>query len=351
MARILYRVCGVGLGHATRSAEIIKELRKNHEVMIASYGSALDFLEERFERASELQWFELVYQEEIYHKGRTFLKMVPNIPLVAAQNFMTLAKIVREFKPQVIVSDFDVNSVYLGDLFRIPTLTISSMHIMNEVTFDLELKDKIAYYLTEKPVLQAFASTQYVLVPYFLKPEKPKIKNAFYFNPIIRREVLEEAEKAKETDFYLAYFSQEKLPALTELLEKFPFKFKVYPAEAYRVEDNIEFKRFSDEFIKDLAACKGVMCHGGVSLMSEAFFLKKPVCVFTDKQFFERYYNGLAAQKKGYGLVAETFSRPKLHEFFSRQEEFKKNILKANIQPSNQEIVAKVEELVEKVKK
>jgi uncharacterized protein (TIGR00661 family) len=131
MARILYTVCGVGLGHATRSAEVIKELRKKHEVMIASYGSALEYLEERFENASELQWFELVYDEEIYHKGKTFLKMVPNIPLVAAKNFMTLAKIVREFKPEVIVSDFDVNSVYLGDLFRIPTLTLSSMHIMS----------------------------------------------------------------------------------------------------------------------------------------------------------------------------------------------------------------------------
>jgi uncharacterized protein (TIGR00661 family) len=190
-----------------------------------------------------------------------------------------------------------------------------------------------------------------VLVPYFLKPEKQKVKNAFYFNPIIRREVAEEAEKAKEEDFYLAYFSQEKLPALTELLEKFPFKFKVYPAEAHRVEDNIEFKKFSKEFIKDLVSCKGVMCHGGVSLMSEAFYLKKPVCVFTDKQFFERYYNGLAGQHQGFGLVEETFSRAKLHEFFSRQAEFKKNLLKANLQPANQEIVAKISELVDKVKK
>ena len=351
MARILYTVCGVGLGHATRSTEIIKELKKNHEVLIASYGGALEYLRERFETASELKWFELVYKEEAYKKGRTFLKMVPKIPLVAAQNFLTLVKIVRRFKPEVIVSDFDVNSVYLGDIFRIPSMTISSMHIMNEVDFDLGMKDKIAYYLTEKPVLQAFASTQYLLVPFIFKPGRPRARNAFYFDPVIREEVLKKAGASKENDFYLAYFPPEKLPAITELLEKFPFKFKVYGNGGQRKAGNIEVKEFSPQFIEDLLACKGIICHGGVSLLSEAIYLKKPACVFTDKQFFERYYNGLAVQHQGFGLVEERFSRAKLHEFFSRQQEFKKNLLKANVQPANQQIIDKIEQLVQQLKK
>ena len=81
------------------------------------------------------------------------------------------------------------------------------------------------------------------------------------------------------------------------------------------------------------------------------FYLKKPVCVFTDKQFFERYYNGLAVQHQGFGLVEESFSRAKLHEFFSRQQEFKKNLWKANVQPANQQIIDKIEQLVQQLKK
>ena len=49
MARVLFTVCGIGMGHAARSSVIIKELMKEHEVLVVSYGDGYNFLKEQFD--------------------------------------------------------------------------------------------------------------------------------------------------------------------------------------------------------------------------------------------------------------------------------------------------------------
>src|SRR3989344_1202849 len=118
MAKILYTVCGVGLGHASRSAAIISKLLKKHDVLITSYGKAYDFLK-------------------------------------------------QEFKPDIIVTDFDVNGLYIAKLFNLPVVTISNMHILNYLPVEMKPKEKIEYLLTEKPMLDAFSPTDYLFVASF----------------------------------------------------------------------------------------------------------------------------------------------------------------------------------------
>src|SRR3989344_5278460 len=98
MAKILYTVCGVGLGHASRSAAIISKLLKRHDVLITSYGKAYDFLKQEFKSAREMRWFELVFKKERLSKSSTIFHNLPLLPYIAASNLMRAVRIVHQFK-------------------------------------------------------------------------------------------------------------------------------------------------------------------------------------------------------------------------------------------------------------
>src|SRR3989338_1817987 len=352
MAPILFTVCGLGLGHATRSSVLIRSLFKRHQVFIASYGSGYEYLgrefrEEMARNGAKLHWFELVFKGSQYLKARTFFQSLPLLPRVAATNFQKMVQLVRDFKPDLIISDFDVNGLYVGHLFRIPVITISNMHLMNYVKPHLKFNQMVEYYLTEKPVLNAFIASKYFIIPSLIKPE-PREKNVHFFHPIVRESLLA-AVPPVEGKHVLVYGSDEQIDPVLKLLPLFPDKkFIVYGKNVARKDRNLQFKVFSEKgFAKDLLSAQAVLCHGGTSILYEIVVFKKPVYVFTKPDFFERYFNGLLAQNLGFGELYEHASRENLSLFFRNLDFYRQALDAANIQPDNKAILKKINEIIE----
>ncbi len=318
---------------------------KKHSVMLASYGEGYEFLKKHFGQSHKLKWFELNFDGGSYDKKTTYLKNIPRAPYIIASNLFTLGKIVKEFKPDLIVSDFDVNGVYVGEFFGVPVVTLSNMHLLNFIEPPLEFNEKLKYYLTEKPVLKAFLGSDYFFISSIFKPSVWK-ENTFFFNPVVRREfAFPSPEKNGHTLVYLAPDSVHSiLPALKSLKEK---EFIVYGNNEAKAEGNVRLKEFSSrEFCRDLKQAESVICHGGISIISEATVLKKPMCVFSPKNFFERYFNGFLVQKLGFGELHETVSKSSLQGFFSSQRVYSENLESAGIRPANREVVEKIGELI-----
>jgi uncharacterized protein (TIGR00661 family) len=346
MARILFTICGVGRGHATRSSELIKRLMKRHEVFIVSYGDAYDFLKEKF-RVEQIKWFKIMYDKDRYKSVSTILYNLPRLPFIFANNFSKLHKVVKEFRPDIVISDFDVNGIYIAKLSGLPVITISNMHIMDYLKPDLKLNEKIDYVITQESMLKSFMGTDYFIIMHFTKP-KTKKKGVYFFYPIVRENVTR--LKPKDKGYFLVYSSAIQLQGLIPLLEKFPDKkFLVVGTDAKK-RHNIEFRKFldDDEFAKKLADCAAFMSHGGLSSMSEAFALEKPMYTFSSKKFYERYYNGEISQKLGIGFVEEKPTLGGLSEFFSSIPKYRKAIKKIRFSPDNDKITAKIEEIIKK---
>lgn len=347
LAKVLYTVCGIGMGHAMRSTPIIESLSKKHEILAASYGNAYDYLQKKFPIES-FEWFKLVFTGGRFRKTHTMLQNIPALPYIAAKNLLTAIKIFREFKPDIVVSDFDANGIYLAELFGIPSITISNMHLMNFEKIPLDLNEKIEYYLTEKPVLDSFNSTDYLLVTSLIQP-KACAKNTFFFKPLIRETVL--AGKTRDNGKIVVYSTPAELKSIIPVLSK-NFKnqeFIVFGAGKKQKKANIDFRQFGDKgFIEELKNCRAIMCHGGISLISEAAFLKKPIFIFTCKRFFERYYNGAIIQRLGYGTVQEQATKQNVSLFLKSVEKFKKNLDDADTRDGNKELTKKILEIIEK---
>jgi uncharacterized protein (TIGR00661 family) len=347
MSRVLFTVCGVRHGHAARSSLIIEELMKEHKVMVVSSDEGYRFLKKRFHGSQKLKWFKLVFNGAEFDATKTFLNGIVRLPYIASNNFYHLIKIGLKFKPEIIVSDFDVNGLYAGRLFRVPSILISNMHLIDFMDFDFELKEKIRFYLTQKAVLDLFLGFKYLLVSSFVKLQRKK-KNVFFFEPIVRKEIL----KAKPSieDFSLVYGSKNTLSNLIpELKKQENERFVVYWEGPEKSTGNIQFKHFNEKgIVEDLSNCKAVFSHGGISLLSEAVILKKPCYVFSSKKFFERYFNGYLIERLGFGSIQVSPSQENIKSFFNNLPVFQKNFKKKNIQPGNQKMIKKIKELIEK---
>jgi len=350
MAKILYSICGIGLGHATRAVEIISELQKDNELLICSYGKALNVLKRRCRNAAELKWFKLIFENGSYAKSKTFLYNIPLAPKIMAKNFLVLLKAIRKFQPDFVVSDFEVSALYLAEFLKIPNITISNMHIMKELDTLLPIKDSLVYYFTELPILEAFTTDKYYIT-YFFKPKKPKMKNAKFFYPIIRNEVRK--LKPKIGDYFLVYLGLDDLPKFEKLFRIFKYEnFIFYTNKKVKIkEKNVVVKKISDEFAKDLANSKGIICHGGYSLLSEAAIMKKPAFVVTDNSFFERYFNGLSYEHLGFGILSKKMDAEKFQEFLDSEKKFRKNLKKANIKDESKRLIKSLKREISRAEK
>src|SRR3989344_8859447 len=126
MAKILFTICGIGRGHASRSSEIISSLMKKHDVFVVSYGDGYDFLKEKF-RVGQIKWFKMLYDKDSYKGISTIFYNIPRLPFIFANNLSKLHEVVKDFKPDIVISDFDVNGIYIAKLSGIPAITISGL--------------------------------------------------------------------------------------------------------------------------------------------------------------------------------------------------------------------------------
>ena len=104
-------------------------------------------------------------------------------------------------------------------------------------------------------------------------------------------------------------------------------KFVIYGNNVEKKEGNLYFKKSGREkFIEDLANCKAVFATAGFTLMTEAFYLKKPYCAFPLKGQFEQIYNAYLLEKIGYGRTVKNAEKDIISSFLYHYEEFKQNL-------------------------
>jgi uncharacterized protein (TIGR00661 family) len=347
MAKILFSVCGVGLGHASRSKTIIKELMKLHEVKIVSYGDAVNFLEKEFNEINKIYWFKLYYRKNQISKFKTILFNLPLLPSVLLKNYNKFKKIINEFKPDIIISDFDAVGITASKLFNLPSILISNLHAEKFFNPELTLIEKIEQKLSDGIILTFFPKPTHCIVASIIKPEK-KIKNTYFFYSVINPEIIK--MKSKQGKKILCYFGKEYFNKIIPLLKEFPEKkFVFYGKNVNEKINNIEFKKFSNkEWIKDISECNALLSHGGLLTLNEAIYLNKPIYVIATKQWFERLFNGLTIQKLGFGLLERIPTKTGLEKFFKNHKKYVKNLKNKKNKNENKELIKTINSLIEK---
>ena len=320
--RILYGVVGEGMGHATRSRVLLEELTREHEVQIVVSGRAKDYLAKRFENVHGIWGLTLAYEGNSVKKLQTLLQNVTGAVKGWPHNIRQYFELVENFKPDVVVSDFESFSYLFGRNHRLPVISVDNMQIINRCSHAPELLAgwEDAFEGTRALVKSKLPGCFHYLTTTFFYPPVRKERTTL-LPSILRPEIL--AAKSEPGEHLLVYQTSTTNTALPDILKQSGLPCHIYGLRRDLTEDlrdgNLLYRPFSEKgFIDDLRTARAVVAGGGYTLMREAVYLHKPMLALPVQGQFEQVLNALYLEKLGYGTYAPTLTLDGLREFLQR---------------------------------
>ncbi|MBI4144927.1 UDP-glucuronosyltransferase [Candidatus Woesearchaeota archaeon] len=333
--RILYGVAGEGMGHATRAKAVLDSLTNRHDVRILSGSRAFEYLQRRFRAVHRIFGFHIIYWDNSVSDLGILLYTFVRAPLLAF-SFLKVLFLALTWKPQLIITDYDPFTCYVGWLFGIPVVSISNQHILN--------KTHVSY-----PRRYAWEAFKTRLVNALLIPHAalhvittfsfPRANNAMLVPPIVRKELLR--IRMSDSGPVLVYQTSKTNKRLVSVLRQLPGGFVVYGFGKRPATGNVLFKEFNEtEFFKDIASCKAVITNGGYSLISEAVTLGKPVLAEPVAKQFEQTLNALLLEKEGYGRMAAKIDVATVASFLAHLDGLKRRFSEESTELAGAEVAA-----------
>jgi uncharacterized protein (TIGR00661 family) len=352
--RILYGVVGEGMGHATRSAVILRHLLKSgkHHIEVVVSGRAHGYLKKTFPELTihEIAGLNMVYRDNKVKKKRTFWDFVKKLPAFA-ENFETFVKIAEAHRPELVVSDFESFAFYYAKKHELPVISIDNMQIINRCDHgDLEIPDeeRRAFRLSKTIVKAKLPHCDWYLITSFFFPPVRKKRTSLH-PPILRDAILD--ARQSNGDHVLVYQTSDTFRELIPTLKRLPGTFIVYGLKRDENLGNVILKDFSESgFVSDLASARAVLAGGGFSLMGEAVQLGKPLLSVPLEGQFEQTLNALYLQKLGYGEYHRELSEEGIASFLYKAPSYAEK-LKAypHRNDRNRSILAKLDELIDRI--
>jgi uncharacterized protein (TIGR00661 family) len=293
-----------------------------HEVEIIASGRAVDFLEKRFGDKSEvnrIRGLHIVYEDNEVQRARTLFENVLGGSLAIPAQIAKYFDLIRDFSPELVISDFESWTYFYGQAHRLPILSIDNMQILNRCVIpdDVIEGHRADFEISKALVKSKLPFANHYLITTFFFPEIRKDKTTLV-KPILRPEILS-AERASG-DHLLVYQTAEGNDELAKTLSETGLECRIYgmrrTIKEEQVEGRLRYRPFSETtFIEDLATSKAVIAGGGFTLMGEAVYLHKPMLSVPVRGQFEQVLNGRYLQKLGYGQYADSLDDPR--EVFS----------------------------------
>jgi uncharacterized protein (TIGR00661 family) len=337
------------MGHATRSRVVLEHLTKHHDVHIVVSGRARDYLAKRFENVHKIWGLTLEYEGNSVKKWQSLLQNLKGAITGWPQNVKKYFEIVDEFKPDVVISDFESFSYMFARNHFIPCISVDNMQIINRCKHEPEL---IAGYENEFELTRGLVKSKlpgayhYLITTFFYPPVRKE--RTTLVPSILRPEIL--AAKSEPGQHLLVYQTMTSNTALIDELRKSGIECRIYGFKRDITSDvregNLVFKPFSEAgFIDDLRTARGVVGGGGYTLMSEAVYLRKPMLSVPIGGQFEQVLNALYLQKLNYGMHAKALDGKVLGEFLEKVDGCAKS-LEGFTQDGNKVLLEKLDALL-----
>jgi uncharacterized protein (TIGR00661 family) len=353
--RILYGVVGEGMGHAMRSRVVLDHLSARHDVQVVVSGRAHDYLKARESDhlgVKKIWGLTIVYEDNEVRNFRTvFHNIAGAVRGGWPQNVRAYFELADEFKPEVVVSDFESWSYLYARTHRIPVISLDNIQLLSRCAIPHEAiaGHEMDFRVAKTLVRAKLPGCLHYLITTFYRPEVKKPRTTLH-PPVIRPEIL--AARREVGEHLVVYQTSESNAGLPTVLATAGCECRIYgfrrDLKDDLVEGNLRFRPFSEKtFVEDMRTSRGLIANGGFTTLSESVYLHKPVLSSPVRHQFEQVLNGRALEVMGYGMeVDDELTAEKLGAFVERIPEFARN-LSAYQQDGNKEILHALDELLE----
>ncbi|HUJ30015.1 MAG TPA: MJ1255/VC2487 family glycosyltransferase [Candidatus Acidoferrum sp.] len=341
MANILYGVNGEGAGHSSRAREVLAHLEsQGHAVHVVSFDRGLKNLSGDFD-VTEVFGFRLSYLRNRVRYGRTVLGNLARAPR-ARQSVRKLQERAKEWKTDIVVTDFEPISCFVGHRTGLPVISIDNQNILvrAEILYPPQYRRDAAAAKLVTRVMTPRCDV-YLVTSFF--SARLKKKRTFLFPPILRKEILD--ARARIGDSVLVYVTSPsaELPALLARIRE---RFVCYGFGREGTDRNLTFRKPSlATFLEDLTSAKAVVANSGFSLVSEALYLGKPYLAWPVKRQFEQIFNAFYVDKMGYGAYWDDLNKERIESFLFNLDSYREN-LRQYPRQDNSALFAKLDELI-----
>ena len=296
MAKILYSVSGEGHGHATRSLAVISELQKKHEVIAMGSFKSYTVLKEHVVTTYRIPGFSLSRRKNRISYIKTALTNTQML-LTETKDIWKIRKIITDEKPDIIITDFEPFICRFAK--KIPVFSIDNQQLIRYGKFPLFTTQVSNYLFARNLITLYYARLTYSFATYFAPIALTKNSPITQIGAIIRPEVLK--IKPTKKDYIVVYVRSEESAKILSILTQLPQTFHVFGTKAPSKGNVKTHGEFSNDFLTYLANAKAVICTAGLSLISEALYLQKPIFAIPERQDFEQYFNAFQLQLNNYG--------------------------------------------------
>ncbi|HVU01990.1 MAG TPA: MJ1255/VC2487 family glycosyltransferase [Polyangiaceae bacterium] len=320
--KILYGVVGEGMGHAMRSRVVLGHLvRVGHEVHVIASQRAVDYLAKHFASVHRIHGMHIVYDENRVRRGKTLWQNVLRGALAIPGQIKAYFDLIEEFRPEVVVSDFESWTYFYAKAHRIPVISVDNIQMLNRCFHDADVidVDRVGFETARAFVKAKLPHADQYLITTFYYPPVRKKRTALYPS-VLRPEIL--SAKSERGEHLLVYQTAEGNEALVQALQASGLECRVYGMRRgiaeEQVEGNLRYRPFSEAgFVDDLRTSRAVVAGGGFTLMSEAVYLHKPMLSLPVGGQFEQTLNAIYLEKQGYGRRAQALDGRTLTDFLN----------------------------------
>ncbi|WP_048152834.1 glycosyltransferase family protein [Methanolacinia paynteri] len=316
--KILFVVCGEGLGHASRSTKLARYLENfGHTCIFASYGKAYDYISRQggfqvYETPGEVK---LEGDNGYFSISRT-LWSSKGVMINLGKSLQSIRHIITEHSIDLLVSDTMYGAVTAAKLESIP-----SVFITNQNSFSTADDSGSRYWKALSKIVGKYLTVpDRVIVPDFEPPHTVceynlKLDNGYrpvfdFVGPIIDSNMLG-YELKKETIF--ASFGGEpfKVP-LYHMLKKIADERPFHTFEAFSTtpglpdsSNNFRVYSYVDDIHRYMAHARVVILHGGLTSLHESLLFNKPCVMIVDPHHPEQWNNARKIEEMGAGILLE----------------------------------------------
>ncbi len=321
MARIIYALSGQGRGHTSRGMAVAEGLRgRGHRVRFCGGGAAQKILQAQGENVIPVRQLQTVLRNNTIQARATLLANWPSIRNLD-QIVRKLADQISEWKADLVITDFEAFSWRAANLLDLPVISLNHQQIVTETCYALPTRHKYHANLARIVInIVAPRTPNRLLLSSFFYPEVKRPDITTIVPPIIRSEIVQ--IEPTEGEHILVYYNQpEGNQALLEHLRADGRRYIVYnfpKPENTSSYPNITFKPACvEEFLEDLADCRGVLCTAGFTLLSESLYLGKPLMVVPNRGIFEQTLNAIFLEREALGkaVIGRNISADDLTQF------------------------------------
>lgn len=330
--RIVYGVHGYGRGHAMRTLSVLPALAKRHDVLVLAGGDALVSISESHP-VTELPTLGLHHAAD--GQISTLKTLTGNVPLMRdvwfrGKTYRHIERTVRDFAPDVILTDSEIYTHKLAARLGIPRITFDHFAVLAYCRLGLSPLDTIKQWAYGMGYRALYGRADRIIATAFFDVTSDS-KVVKVVGPSIRKEVRSiEPTRGEHLLVYLNRGKEEFTPQVEVALQSQSLPIRVYGAPRTGVEGHIEYKPVANlPFIEDLASCRAVFATAGNQLLGEIRYFGKPVLAMP-QNCLEQRINAVQVEKMGQGMhVARGRLTPALlRTFLERESEFTRNMIR-----------------------